>query len=42
MLFSEGGRMTAACHWVLPKYERPYMPTDPLEPGSFAAHSTVS
>jgi hypothetical protein len=42
MLLSDGGRMTAACHWVIPKYDAPYIPTSPFDPGSVAAHSTVS
>src|SRR6266516_4456248 len=33
-----GGRSVAGSHCVAPTYEKPYMPTFPLEPGSLAAH----
>jgi hypothetical protein len=42
MLRSAGGCITAARHCVSEWYDRPNMPTVPFEPGSPAAHATVS
>src|SRR3954470_12701917 len=40
--FSSGGLDRAAIHWVFAKQLGPYIPPEPLESGSAAAHRTVS
>ena len=40
--FSAGCGLTSAMSTIIPSYEPPIMPTLPLLPGSFAAHSTAS
>ena len=42
MATSDGGRSGASRHCRKALYETPNVPTLPVEPGSFAAHSTVS
>src|SRR3954447_24439171 len=39
---SDGGCSTAASHSTAPGYDRPKVPTDPLDQGWRAAHSMVS